>query len=86
MQGADDSVGLTVGMNSNQKRKNMLDELKNAMASYNEHSNHTILEENGDEELASQPSVTTMQVNKNENGVFDGETSVARTIQSMSQQ
>ena len=38
----------------------MLDELKNAMQSYQDHSNQTIVEENPDEELTSQPSLTTM--------------------------
>ena len=41
----------------------MLDELKNAMESYQDHSNHTIEEEGVDEELTSQPSLSTVQVN-----------------------
>jgi len=40
----------------------MLDELKNAMASYQDQSNNTIAEESVHDELTSQPSIATMQV------------------------
>ena len=40
----------------------MLDELKNAMESYQVETNQTIEEERAEEELTSQPSVATMRV------------------------
>ena len=53
----------------------MLDELKNAMESYQDHSNHTIEEEGVDEELTSQPSLSTVQVNQR-----SGDNSISQTV------
>ena len=72
LAGADD----TGAINSNQKRRNMLDELKSAMESYKEQLNQTIEEEKAEEELTSQPSAATM-------GIVDRGQSAATINQTM---